>query len=40
MPERDIGREKLEGIREIKAHKAGKKHLRTRTLPLLVNKKN
>jgi hypothetical protein len=32
MSERDIGREILEGIREIKAHKAGKIDLRTREL--------
>jgi putative transcriptional regulator len=30
--ERDIGREILEGIREIKAFKAGKKSLKTREL--------
>jgi putative transcriptional regulator len=29
MSERDIGQEILEGIREIKAHKAGEKTLRT-----------
>ncbi len=32
MAERDIGQEVLDGIREIKAHKAGEKTLRTRTL--------
>jgi len=32
MSERDIGQEILEGIQEIKAHKAGKKTLRTHTL--------
>jgi putative transcriptional regulator len=32
MSERDIGQEILEGIREIKAHKAGEKTLRTHTL--------
>lgn len=32
MLDRDIGKEILEGIREIKAYKAGKKALRTRTL--------
>ena len=32
MTKRDIGQEILEGIREIKAHKAGKKNLRTHTL--------
>jgi len=32
MTERDIGQEILNGIREIKAHKAGKKALRTHTL--------
>ena len=32
MSERDIGQEILEGIREIKAHKAGKIELRTREL--------
>ena len=32
MSERDIGQEILEGIREIKAHKAGKVDLRTRAL--------
>jgi putative transcriptional regulator len=32
MSERDIGQEILDGIREIKAHKAGKKNLRTRSL--------
>lgn len=32
MAERNIGNEILEGIREIKAHKAGKRHLRTRKL--------
>jgi putative transcriptional regulator len=32
MPERDIGMEILEGIREIKAHKAGRKALRTHKL--------
>jgi putative transcriptional regulator len=31
MPERDIGVEILEGIPEIKQHKAGKAKLRTRT---------
>lgn len=29
MSERDIGQEILDGIREIKAHKAGQKRLRT-----------
>ena len=32
MPERQIGLEILEGIREIKAHKAGQIRLRTHTL--------
>ena len=32
MSERDIGQEILEGIREIKAHKAGEIDLRTREL--------
>ena len=32
MSERDIGKEILEGIREIKAHKAGQKTLRTHRL--------
>jgi putative transcriptional regulator len=32
MPDRDIGLEILEGIREIKAHKAGKIRLKTREL--------
>lgn len=32
MAERAIGQEILDGIREIKAHKAGEKTLRTRTL--------
>ena len=32
MPKRDIGQEILEGIREIKAHKAGQLTLKTRTL--------
>jgi len=32
MSKRDIGQEILEGIREINAHKAGKKTLCTRTL--------
>src|SRR6266498_5159617 len=32
MAKRDIGQEILEGIREIKAHKAGKKNLRVHTL--------
>lgn len=32
MSKRDIGQEILEGIQEIKAHKAGKKTLRTHTL--------
>ena len=32
MTERDIGQEILDGIREIKAHKAGDKSLRTHTL--------
>lgn len=32
MSERDIGMEILEGIREIKAHKAGALHLKTRQL--------
>jgi putative transcriptional regulator len=31
MTERDIGQEILNGIRDIKAHKAGKKVLRTHT---------
>jgi len=31
MPERNIGLEILEGIREIKAHKAGQRVLRTHT---------
>jgi putative transcriptional regulator len=31
MSERDIGQEILDGIREIKAHKAGQNHLRTHT---------
>lgn len=29
MPKRDIGQEILEGLKEIKAHKAGKKTLRS-----------
>ena len=32
MTKRDIGQEILEGFRDIKAYKAGKKSLRTRTL--------
>ena len=32
MSKRDVGMEILDGIREIKAHKAGKKSLRTHTL--------
>lgn len=32
MPERNIGMEILEGLREVKAHKAGRKALRTHTL--------
>ncbi len=32
MSKRDVGREILEGIQEIKAHKAGEKTLRTHTL--------
>ena len=32
VPERNVGMEILEGIRDIKAHKAGKKMLRTRIL--------
>ena len=32
MSKREIGQEILEGIREIKAHKAGKMNLRTHTL--------
>lgn len=32
MAKRDIGQEILEGLREIKAHKAGKVDLRKRTL--------
>ena len=32
MSERNVGMEILEGIRDIKAHKAGKKMLRTRVL--------
>ncbi len=32
MAKRDIGQEILEGLREIKAHKAGGKRLRTHTL--------
>jgi putative transcriptional regulator len=32
MSERNIGQEILEGVQEIKAHKAGKVDLRTRTL--------
>ena len=32
MPKRDIGQEILEGIQEVKAHKAGGKVLRTHTL--------
>ncbi|MBL8092289.1 MAG: helix-turn-helix domain-containing protein [Anaerolineales bacterium] len=34
MSKRDIGQEILEGIREVKAHKAGKKSLRTYTLKM------
>jgi len=32
MSKRNVGQEILEGVREIKAHKAGKKNLHTRTL--------
>jgi putative transcriptional regulator len=32
MPKRDIGQEILDGIREVKAYKAGTKVLRARTL--------
>ena len=32
MAKRDIGQEILDGVREIKAYKAGKKQLRTHTL--------
>jgi len=32
MSKRDIGQEILEGVRDIKAYKAGEKSLRTRTL--------
>jgi putative transcriptional regulator len=32
MTKRDIGMEILEGVRDVKAYKAGKKALRTRTL--------
>ena len=32
MPKRDIGQEILDGVREIKAYKAGKGTLRTHTL--------
>jgi putative transcriptional regulator len=32
MSKRDIGREILEGLREVKAHKAGMKKLRTHVL--------
>jgi len=32
MSKRDVGQEILEGVREIKSHKAGKKNLHTRTL--------
>jgi putative transcriptional regulator len=32
MPERDIGQEIVDGVRELKAHKRGEKPLRTRTL--------
>ena len=32
MSKRDVGQEILEGIRDIKAHKAGKKNLRVHTL--------
>ena len=32
MTKRNVGQEILEGIRDIKAHKAGKKNLRTHTL--------
>jgi putative transcriptional regulator len=32
MSKRDIGQEILEGVQDIKAHKAGKKTLRTHTL--------
>ena len=32
MSKRDIGQEILEGVRDIKAHKAGEKQLRTHTL--------
>ncbi len=31
MTKRDIGKEILEGLKEVKAYKAGKKSLRTRT---------
>lgn len=34
MSKRNIGQEILEGIREVKAHKAGKKSLRTYTLKM------
>lgn len=33
MAKRNIGQEILEGIQEVKAYKAGKKTLRTHTLP-------
>jgi putative transcriptional regulator len=44
MTERDIGQEILDSIREIKAHKAGQKNLRTHTLkkpasPRVIRKK-
>ena len=32
MSKRDIGQEILEGVREIRSHKAGEKRLRTHTL--------
>lgn len=44
MSKRDIGQEILDGLHKIKAHKAGKKKLRTRTLkepapPQVIRKK-
>ncbi|MGZ9166203.1 MAG: helix-turn-helix domain-containing protein [Anaerolineales bacterium] len=44
MSKRDIGQEILDGIHEIKAHKAGRKKLRTHTLkepapPQVIRKK-
>ena len=44
MAKRDIGQEILEGIRDVKAHKAGKKTLRVHTLktpaaPKVIRKK-